>query len=121
MKAHPGSAVFHVRLKRSALCGVFGTRIPKNHHLVPREKVRVQVLPVGCGVKPKIVLRRHLRKPSLGLMDEADVRRILLGGEKRDHAELRLAATDAQARTATDERRNTECSARRHLSFASVR
>ena len=39
VKAHPGSAMLHVRLKRSSLCRIFGTSIQKNDHLIFGKKV----------------------------------------------------------------------------------
>src|ERR1041384_5520201 len=116
MKAHPRAALLHVGLKRRALCGVFGTGIPKNHHLIAREKGGIEILPVGSGVEGKMVLRRHLRKPPLGFVHEADMCRILSGGKKCNHAEPRLAVLGAQARTAGDERRNAQGSQGSHLS-----
>src|SRR2546423_10221153 len=96
MKAHPRSAMFHVALKRSALSGIFGTSIEKDHDLIGREKARIQILPIGCGVEAEIVLRRHLRKPPLGFMNEADVRLVLLGGKERDHSESRFGGVGAE-------------------------
>src|ERR1043166_8686309 len=121
MKAHPRAAVLHVALKRRALCGVFGTGIPKNHHLIAREKSGIEIPPVGSGVEGKMVLRRHLRKLPLGFVHEADMGRILLGSKKCNHAEPRLAVLGAQARTAGDERRNAQGSQGSHLSSRSAR
>src|SRR5207249_8440259 len=80
VKAHPGAAMLHVRLKRRSLGRIFGTRIEKHHDLVVRKKASVQIAPAGGRVKAELVLRRHFRKPSLGFPDKADMRRIFLGG-----------------------------------------
>src|ERR1700720_1940019 len=96
MKAHPGSAVLHVRLKRGSLGRIFRTRIEKYDHLVLGKKIRIQIPPIGCGVKAEIVFRRHFRKPSLGFMQKADVRLVLFAGEERDDSELWLAVNGAK-------------------------
>ena len=70
----------------STLRGIFGARIEKHHDLILRKKVGVQVAPIRRGVEPEMVFRRHLRKPTLGFMNEADVCLILLGGEEPNHA-----------------------------------
>src|SRR5260370_42625491 len=96
MKAHPSSAMLHVRLKRSSWCRFFRTRIQKNHYLILSENVCIQIVPVGCGVKAEIVFRRHFRKPSLGFMYKADMRLVLLAREERYDSELWLAVSGAK-------------------------
>src|SRR2546425_8546114 len=91
MKTHPSSALLHVRLKRSSLCGFLRTRIQKNHDLIRSKKVCIQIVPSGCGVKAEIVSRRHFRKPSLGFMDKADMCLILFGGIERYDSKRWLA------------------------------
>src|SRR5882762_1855532 len=97
MKPHPRPTMLHVRPERTALYGVLRTRIEKNHDLILRKKVRVQIAPMGRGVIAEIVFRRHLRKPYLGFTQETDMRRIFLAGEERDHAKLWLDVSDAGA------------------------
>src|SRR5438132_10869331 len=104
MKAHPGSAMLHVRLKRSSLCRVFRTGIQKNHDLILSEKVRIQIVPIRRGVIAEMVFGRRLRKPALDLMQEADVCRIFFARVERDHAKRRLAPTGGQACTTIDQR-----------------
>jgi hypothetical protein len=83
--------VLHVGLKRSSLRGIFRTRIQKDDDLIIGEKIWIHFLPIGCGVKAEIVFRRHLRKPSLGFMYEADMCRILFRGKERYDSELWLS------------------------------
>src|SRR5256712_4595312 len=97
MKAHPGSAMLHVRLKRSSLCGLFRTRIKKHHYLIRSKKVGIQIVPIGCSVKGEIVFRRHFRKPSLGFTYKADMCLILFGGIERYDSKRWLAAIGAKA------------------------
>src|SRR6266850_1512407 len=82
--------MLHVRLKRSSLCRIFGTSIQKNNHLIFGKKVRIQILPIGCGVIAEIVFRCHFRKPSVGFMYKADMRLILFGGKERYDSEPRV-------------------------------
>src|SRR5882762_10314591 len=93
MKAHPGSAMLHVRLKRSSLCRFFRTRIQKHHYLISRKKVCLPVVPIGCGVIAEIVWRRLFRNPSLGFPEKADMGLIILAGRERDHSRRGLAPT----------------------------
>ena len=78
--------MLHVRLKRGSLCGFLGTRIQKNHYLISREKVCIQIAPIGCGVEAEMVFRRHFREPSLGFMYKADMSLILFARIERDHS-----------------------------------
>ena len=84
--------MLHVRLKRSSLYRFFRARIETNHDLILSEKVCIQILPIGCGVKAEMVFRCHLGKPTLGFMQEADVSGIFFAGKECDHAERRLPA-----------------------------
>src|SRR6185312_16015456 len=102
MKSHPGAATLHVCLKCGALRGVFRTRVQKHHDLIRRKKIRVQVLPVRCGVEREVIARRHLWKPAPSLVHKTDVRRVLLGGVERDSFEARRWSASA-------ERRATQC------------
>ena len=89
--------MLHVRLKRGALCGVFWTRIEKNHDLIRSKKAGIQIVPVGCGVIAELVFRRDFRKPSLGFLYKADVCLILLGGIERNDPKRWLAVIGAKA------------------------
>src|SRR6266851_3696565 len=116
MKAHPSSAMLHVRLKRSALRRFFRTRIQKHHDLIRSKKVGIQIVPIGCGVEAEAVFRRHFRKPPLGFMDKADMCRIFFGGKERYHSEPWLPVLGAKSRTAIDERCNAQCFEGTHAS-----
>ena len=108
MKAHPRAAVLHVRLKRGALCRVFGTRVQKHHDLIFGQESRIQIVPVGCGVEAEVVLRRHLRKPSLGFVQEADMRLIPLAREKTDHPESRFGLDGTERAAEINEGRDAK-------------
>src|SRR4051812_15302916 len=86
MKAHPRSAVLHVRLERRPLRRIFGTGIQKQHDLVARENVLIEFAPIGRRIEAEVVLRRGLRKPSNGFVDKADVRLVFPGRKERKHA-----------------------------------
>ena len=88
--------MLHVGLECSSLRRDFRARIQKDYNLIFREKVRIQIVPIGCGVKAEIVFRRHLRKPPLGFMHEADMCRILFGGKERYDFELWLPIIGAE-------------------------
>src|SRR5580658_3924512 len=89
MKSHPRAAVFHVLLKRLPLRRSFRARVQKKNNLISRKKGGIQIVPVRRRLVVKMIFRRHLREPLVGLVDETDMCRVLLPGVKGNHFELR--------------------------------
>ena len=96
VKAHPGATMLHVRPKGGALCRIFRAGIQKYHDVILRQKLRVEVAPIGCRVKAKLILQRQLRKPAPSLLHEADMSRVLFGRIERDDTERRLVSFGAE-------------------------
>src|SRR5207245_8055676 len=103
MRAPPRATLLQVRLKRSALCGFFGAGVQKHHYLIGSKKVRIEIVPIGRGVKAEMIFRRDFRKPSLGFTDKGDMCLILFGGKERDHSVRWLAFIGDNGCTAKDE------------------
>src|SRR4051812_38391086 len=105
MKAHPRSAVLHVRLERGPLRRIFWTGIQKHHDLVLRENALIELAPIGRRIEAEVVLRRGLRKPPNGFVDKADVRLVFLRREERKHAKRPRAimSADRSAPTAAEQ------------------
>ena len=88
MEAHPRAPLVHVLLEGRVLAGA-GLVVQEQDHLVFGEGGRVQVAPVLGRIVGEPVLLTHLGKPFVGLVREAYMGHVVIGGEESYHLEFR--------------------------------
>ena len=87
MISHPGTTAIHELLKSIALLKIIRTGVQKNNNLVARKKFFIKIVPIIGGVITEIIFRSHCRKPSISLVNKADVCCIILSRIKGDYLE----------------------------------
>ena len=98
--------MLHVALKRRPLCGIFGPGVEEDYHLIPGEKIRIQIPPIRRRIEREVVPGGHLRKPAQSFVQKADMRRVFLAGEESHSPEPWLVRDSGDPNTAANQCNN---------------
>jgi hypothetical protein len=82
--------MLHVLLKGGSLLGGVRRIIEAKNNLNPFEPLRIQVIPVGCGLELKVISFRRVLKEFERLQRKVDVVALYVGGVKREDVQRRL-------------------------------
>ncbi len=84
VESHPRAAALHVLPEGLTLRGIIGPRIEEQHDLVAREKLGVELGPVGRRLVAERCCLAGFGKPAVGLAHEADVGEIVRASIERE-------------------------------------
>src|SRR5580692_10900831 len=89
VKAEPATAVRHISFKSGTLLGCVRRVVEPENHLNVLETLRIQIVPVCCGLELKVVSCRNFREKLHRLQSKVNMVAFNISGIKGEHMQWR--------------------------------